>query len=500
MRPPRPVFQGSVPGARPIAAGIWTFLGRRRLRSGQAKRHRRPSSNHRRSRRHAALGAVVGWRPGRRQAAGRAIAGDDGRPVPVFVVGGGDVAGTPIPARLHAGHGSVCRRRRRRRAPDDRRRPASDWLQGPYVYELYREYGYDQGQIATLFVAGFGSSMIAGTVVGSLADTLCVVVRSRAAGNLASGVAARRVRRGVSVRRSLRFRRRASPSLSVSVVDARSVVVAVRFAPAPVRRRFRRRNRRIGDGRACRRRSSSTSTTTTTIFRGRKFCCQLFCVLYAAACVAKRWPSFALLILGRLLSGVSTSILYSSFGRSVRATTAAAPRLMRAPGTESWLVKESATRQVAPGALSATFAKTTMVNGIVAIASGVVANVAYDALGPIGPFDVAAGVLLVRCVRVRRGSRVCRLGFLALPPIAAVAVDDGPTSPAASRRSRRPGLRTLATPASPCTDRCGRPPTTCARLPRLWSWAPFNHYSSRPCTSLSVAVVVVLVVVVADGR
>jgi len=35
---------------------------------------------------------------------------------------------------------------------------SSDWLQGPYVYALYSDYGYSQHEIAILFVAGFGSS------------------------------------------------------------------------------------------------------------------------------------------------------------------------------------------------------------------------------------------------------------------------------------------------------------------------------------------------------
>ena len=39
----------------------------------------------------------------------------------------------------------------------------SDWLQGPYVYALYSAYGYAQRDIAVLFVAGFGSSMIFGS-------------------------------------------------------------------------------------------------------------------------------------------------------------------------------------------------------------------------------------------------------------------------------------------------------------------------------------------------
>ena len=32
-----------------------------------------------------------------------------------------------------------------------------DWLQGPYVYRLYNYYGYQEHQIATLYVAGFAS-------------------------------------------------------------------------------------------------------------------------------------------------------------------------------------------------------------------------------------------------------------------------------------------------------------------------------------------------------
>lgn len=45
-----------------------------------------------------------------------------------------------------------------------------DWLQGPYVYALYEYYGFTVKDIGRLFIAGFGSSMVFGTVVGSLAD------------------------------------------------------------------------------------------------------------------------------------------------------------------------------------------------------------------------------------------------------------------------------------------------------------------------------------------
>ena len=47
---------------------------------------------------------------------------------------------------------------------------AADWLQGPYVYALYDSYHMSKSEIEQLFVAGFGASMVFGTVVGSFAD------------------------------------------------------------------------------------------------------------------------------------------------------------------------------------------------------------------------------------------------------------------------------------------------------------------------------------------
>lgn len=58
-----------------------------------------------------------------------------------------------IPATYHATHHTV-----------------GDWLQGPYVYALYEFYGFTVKDIGRLFIAGFGSSMVFGTVVGSMAD------------------------------------------------------------------------------------------------------------------------------------------------------------------------------------------------------------------------------------------------------------------------------------------------------------------------------------------
>ena len=48
--------------------------------------------------------------------------------------------------------------------------PLGDWLQGPYVYQLYHSYGFSESQIALLFLTGFASSSTFGTFTGPLAD------------------------------------------------------------------------------------------------------------------------------------------------------------------------------------------------------------------------------------------------------------------------------------------------------------------------------------------
>jgi hypothetical protein len=48
--------------------------------------------------------------------------------------------------------------------------PAGDWLQGPYIYHLYEYYGFSVRDIGRLFIMGFASSAVVGTVAGALAD------------------------------------------------------------------------------------------------------------------------------------------------------------------------------------------------------------------------------------------------------------------------------------------------------------------------------------------
>ncbi|KAL2912828.1 hypothetical protein HK105_207715 [Polyrhizophydium stewartii] len=156
----------------------------------------------------------------------------------------------------------------------------ADWLQGPYIYPLYKSYGYDLDDIALLFVAGFLSSAVFGTFVGSVAD------------------------------------------------------------------RF-----------------------------GRKLGSALYCILYALSCLTKLSPDFTILMIGRLLGGVSTSLLFSVF--------------------ESWMVAEHRSRGFDESLLSETFAWSTFVNGFVAILSGVIANFVVDIWGLVSPFMVSVLFLML---------------------------------------------------------------------------------------------------------
>ena len=47
----------------------------------------------------------------------------------------------------------------------------ADWLQGPYVYSLYREqYAFPERLVAVLFVIGFLSAGVTAPLVGAWAD------------------------------------------------------------------------------------------------------------------------------------------------------------------------------------------------------------------------------------------------------------------------------------------------------------------------------------------
>ncbi|CAJ0825050.1 3803_t:CDS:2 [Entrophospora sp. SA101] len=148
---------------------------------------------------------------------------------------------------------------------------AGDWLQGPYIYAVYKSHGFDLNQMAILFITGFISSGVFGIVVGPTADRY-----------------------------------------------------------------------------------------------GRKKSCLVFTLLYSLFCLIVRSPNFNILLIGRIISGISTSLLFSVF--------------------EAWMVSEHFSRGFPPPLLSDTFSNATFGNGLVAIFSGLLANLLVKNYGVTTPF------------------------------------------------------------------------------------------------------------------
>ncbi|RAL62584.1 hypothetical protein DID88_004432 [Monilinia fructigena] len=136
---------------------------------------------------------------------------------------------------------------------------ASDWLQGPYVYSLYKDqFGLDEKIVALLFTTGFLSGGISGYFVGSFADK-----------------------------------------------------------------------------------------------HGRKSACLIFCLTYSLSCFSTLFPSAAILFIGRIFGGLSTSLMFSAF--------------------ESWMVTEYHKRDIqkAGTSLDSLFGVMSTLNSVMAILSGV---------------------------------------------------------------------------------------------------------------------------------
>ena len=122
---------------------------------------------------------------------------------------------------------------------------------------------------------------------------------------------------------------------------------------------------------------------------GRKRFCLLYAILYIASCLTKHVKSFHVLMLGRLLGGVATSLLFSVF--------------------DAWMVCEHDARGFSPDWLSETFSSAAFGNSVVAITAGMVAQAAADAVtltptsegsnfmygGFCMPFDLAIVILII---------------------------------------------------------------------------------------------------------
>jgi MFS transporter, MFS domain-containing protein family, molybdate-anion transporter len=105
---------------------------------------------------------------------------------------------------------------------------------------------------------------------------------------------------------------------------------------------------------------------------GRRLACLAFCVAYALGCLTKISNNVIILFIGRLLGGLSTTLMYSVF--------------------ESWMVTEYFARDLDKSSMSldSMFGIMTTLNSIVAIISGVVGESLVAATGTkVSPFMAA---------------------------------------------------------------------------------------------------------------
>jgi len=116
---------------------------------------------------------------------------------------------------------------------------------------------------------------------------------------------------------------------------------------------------------------------------GRRAACLAFCVIYSLSCLTLLTDDIAILFLGRVLGGVSTTLMYSVF--------------------ESWMVTEfNALFPDAPGStLSGIFSTMTTLNSVVAIVAGIIAEWITDVTRTEkAPFMAAVGCLMAAFIAI----------------------------------------------------------------------------------------------------
>ncbi|XP_037128190.1 molybdate-anion transporter [Syngnathus acus] len=157
----------------------------------------------------------------------------------------------------------------------------ADWLQGPYLYKLYRHYSFLESQIAIIYVCGLASCVLFAPFSGWIPQVL-----------------------------------------------------------------------------------------------GRRRTCLLFCLSYSACCLTKLSRDYFVLITGRILGGLSTSLLSTTF--------------------EAWYVhRHVAVHDFPKEWIPCTFSKAATWNHGLAVAAGLVANLFAEwlHLGPVAPFLLAVPCL-----------------------------------------------------------------------------------------------------------
>lgn len=121
---------------------------------------------------------------------------------------------------------------------------------------------------------------------------------------------------------------------------------------------------------------------------GRRRFVILFSIIYAASCMTKHFKDFNVLMLGRLLGGVATSLLFSVF--------------------DAWLIRSHSDAKLGKQFLGQSFSAAAYGNSIIAIGAGLMANKAASSTtmevfpqepiyfgGYLNPFDIALGALIL---------------------------------------------------------------------------------------------------------
>jgi len=111
---------------------------------------------------------------------------------------------------------------------------------------------------------------------------------------------------------------------------------------------------------------------------GRKKSCIVYCVLEIVINILEHVQDFRILLLGRVLGGISTNLLFSAF--------------------ESWMTTQHRRNGFPESWLERTYAETSIGNGVMAVLAGIVAQLLEDQLGQIGPFQGAVALTALALV------------------------------------------------------------------------------------------------------
>jgi MFS family permease len=118
---------------------------------------------------------------------------------------------------------------------------------------------------------------------------------------------------------------------------------------------------------------------------GRKLGCLAYCAVYSMSCLTVLSSNMSLLFLGRVLGGVSTTLLFTVF--------------------ETWMITEYHRLGFghSDSALSSLYSTMSILNGFVAVACGVIAQFLVQSSGSeMAPFLASVACLIVASALIRR--------------------------------------------------------------------------------------------------